>query len=55
MGFTLQEKSSRARRHATLDPVLPKAKKGEFGGKKAADFCSSAANDSGGYGDHIGK
>jgi hypothetical protein len=40
MGFTLQEKSSRARRYATLDPVLPKAKKGELGGRKQRIFAA---------------
>jgi hypothetical protein len=38
MGFTLQEKSSRARRYATLDPVLPKGQKGELGGRKHLIF-----------------
>jgi hypothetical protein len=33
MGATLQEKSSRARRYATLDPILPKGKRGELGGR----------------------
>jgi hypothetical protein len=38
MGFTLQEKTSRARRYATLDPVLEKGRKGEFGRKKHRIF-----------------
>jgi hypothetical protein len=39
MGFTLQEKSSMARRHATLDPILQKGKKGEFGGWQVRAPC----------------
>jgi hypothetical protein len=38
MGFTLREKRSRARRQATLDPVLQMGKKGELGGKQQRIF-----------------
>jgi hypothetical protein len=42
MGFTLQEKSNRARRYATLDPVLEKGQKGEFGGRNTGFFSFGA-------------
>jgi hypothetical protein len=38
MGFTLQEKRNKARRHATFDPILLRGKKGELGERKPRIF-----------------